>query len=685
MKTARPSFFPEGKSIMGFSISNPFSLSHPSAKGNVEKTASSTMTSITPQHAAGRSYSPEHAGKARKTGSLDFMRKLGWSGFLPGIKTLQGENWGATLLGKAADIYWNAPENIYKCAEQELRPHCEDGQAIQFRAGLLHVVYLSNPKDINEFCKHTDKSTQRADGLTGVNSLGGVASFGLVEDLLDDDLGSQHLGIIHTDVVSGPIKNEGDIKDKEKKALYKKTRGAFDTAVNGSKNKRMLEFYYVLMNEIISSRLEDAAKSEHGVESRGFSHLAAMDLGASAFMEGNITRPSDIMKRKEGKAGEEKTDWAEFFQELVPGISLNKKNTARYALNSLKKTFEVFGGKSLFGYEKKDPEVEAKKEKIIEYASLMFKENYQPIFNNKECIPRKKWEILYEDKPFPATWKDLLKVAEESEEDHKKIRGLMIDYAFLQFVSSDTTAQTMDFGIRELLKNPEYQQKIRDELKTLEQEGSSLDELMPQDMKKLPFLSSFVMELLRMYPPAPLLAWIPKTDFTIPLHGKDGIVPADLKAGSMVILDNEKAHHVGFENGKQFAPDRWTSRENFDPLKILQGIMNREKGSEDFRAFLSGLRACPGRVPAFMEAFKLLGAIARDYDISANVDDADAEGNLRIRTLKPDEISMAHDGPASIRADQDIRVKFAKRSVQADAPLPHAVKMERVDSARAEM
>ena len=76
----------------------------------------------------------------------------------------------------------------------------------------------------------------------------------------------------------------------------------------------------------------------------------------------------------------------------------------------------------------------------------------------------------------------------------------------------ETTATGTTWAIHQLTQNPAVQSRLRDELRTLDTDTPTLDEL-----NALPYLDNFVKEVLRFYSPVPWTARVAMRDDVVPL------------------------------------------------------------------------------------------------------------------------------------------------------------------------
>ena len=69
---------------------------------------------------------------------------------------------------------------------------------------------------------------------------------------------------------------------------------------------------------------------------------------------------------------------------------------------------------------------------------------------------------------------------------------------------TDTTANSLEWMLAELLTHPYCMRKLRAELDAVVGRGRAV---MDEDVARLPYIQCIVKETLRMHPPGPLLSW----------------------------------------------------------------------------------------------------------------------------------------------------------------------------------
>lgn len=156
---------------------------------------------------------------------------------------------------------------------------------------------------------------------------------------------------------------------------------------------------------------------------------------------------------------------------------------------------------------------------------------------------------------------------------------------------TDTTALTVEWAMAELLNNPNILQKARSEIDGQIGNKRLIDE---QDLPKLKYLQSIILETLRLHPVVPLLLpHLPSEDCEIGGY----TVPRDT-----IVFINTWAIHRD--------PSLWADPTRFSPERF-------ENGEDQARKILSfgmGRRACPGAGLAHRSMGLVLGSLIQCFD-----------------------------------------------------------------------
>jgi cytochrome P450 len=161
-----------------------------------------------------------------------------------------------------------------------------------------------------------------------------------------------------------------------------------------------------------------------------------------------------------------------------------------------------------------------------------------------------------------------------------------IDKQTLTIDQHETTASALTWACYLLTLHPEYQTRLREEIRT--QIPSSASPITHQDLESLPLLNGVCQEVLRLYPTVPA---------TIRESIRDTVVAGKhVPKGTRVILCpyaiNRSPLFWG-DNGDEFLPERW-----IDTDKNGNQVPNNNGGASTNFAqitFLHGQRACIGK------------------------------------------------------------------------------------------
>lgn len=161
----------------------------------------------------------------------------------------------------------------------------------------------------------------------------------------------------------------------------------------------------------------------------------------------------------------------------------------------------------------------------------------------------------------------------------------------------ETTLWSIEWGIAELVNNPDIQQKVREELIAVLGHGVPVSE---PDIPRLPYLHAVVKETMRLHMAIPLL--VPHMNLKqAKLGGYD--IPAESK-----ILVN--AWYLGNH------PAWWDKPEEYRPERFL-GEEKIEANGNDFRflPFGVGRRSCPGIILAIPIMSVVLGRLVQSFEL----------------------------------------------------------------------
>lgn len=190
---------------------------------------------------------------------------------------------------------------------------------------------------------------------------------------------------------------------------------------------------------------------------------------------------------------------------------------------------------------------------------------------------------------------------------NKKVAVVMCADAMLAGV--DTTSSATIGILYCLAKNPEKQQKLRDEINQLL--PNKTDDLTQENMRNMPYLRAVIKEGMRLYPPT--AGNLRRADEDLVLSGYRIPKGTEVAMGQMISYKSDKQ----FPQSEKFIPERWI-KTNKDPE------CPHTKETAHAFAFLPfgfGPRMCVGRRFAELEIEVLLIRIIQNYKMEWNHED----------------------------------------------------------------
>lgn len=181
---------------------------------------------------------------------------------------------------------------------------------------------------------------------------------------------------------------------------------------------------------------------------------------------------------------------------------------------------------------------------------------------------------------------------------------------------TDTSSNTIEWGMSLLLNNPEKLEKVREEIDEKVENGRLLDE---SDLDKLTYLHCVINETLRMYPVGPLL---------VPHHSLEEckVGGYNIPRGTMLLVNLYMI---------QRDPTIWAEPTKFLPERFLKD--DKIEGGKMF-PFGMGRRRCPGEGLAMREVGLVLGALVQCFEwrrVSSEEVDMKEGGGLTMPRAKP--------------------------------------------------
>ncbi|CAM6036058.1 unnamed protein product [Sphagnum compactum] len=162
----------------------------------------------------------------------------------------------------------------------------------------------------------------------------------------------------------------------------------------------------------------------------------------------------------------------------------------------------------------------------------------------------------------------------------------------------ETTLWSIEWGVAELVNNPEMQKRVRAELDDTLGKGNLITE--PDTCNnKLPYLTAFVKEVMRLHMAIPLL--VPHMN----LHDAK-LVGYDIPAESKILVN---AWWIANN------PKYWDQPEKFMPERFLNSTIDASGNDFRFLPFGAGRRACPGIIIAIPLLSIVLGRLVQSFEL----------------------------------------------------------------------
>ncbi|XP_022922387.1 cytochrome P450 77A3-like [Cucurbita moschata] len=165
---------------------------------------------------------------------------------------------------------------------------------------------------------------------------------------------------------------------------------------------------------------------------------------------------------------------------------------------------------------------------------------------------------------------------------------------------TDTTAAAIEWGIAELITNPNIQNKLHEEIKQTVGDRKVEE----SDVEKLPYLQAVVKELLRKHPPTYFTLTHSVTEAT-KLGGYDIPVEANVE----VYLAGISKDPEVWKNPEKFDPERFTSGEDDADMTGVKGVK--------MIPFGVGRRICPGLGMATIHVHVMLARLVQEFEWSS--------------------------------------------------------------------
>ncbi|KAI7733798.1 hypothetical protein M8C21_012549 [Ambrosia artemisiifolia] len=175
-----------------------------------------------------------------------------------------------------------------------------------------------------------------------------------------------------------------------------------------------------------------------------------------------------------------------------------------------------------------------------------------------------------------------------------RILSSLVQDLFL--AGTDTTSNTLEWAMAELIHNPEKMLKAREEIKkVIGNDDRAFEE---PDVSRVPYLQAVIKETLRLHPPVTFL--VPHKAIT-DVEIKGYVVPKDSQ-----IMCNLWA--MGQD------PNVWSDPQRFEPERFLDAEIDFKGRDFEFIPFGAGRRMCPRLLLADIMLHLMLGCLIHKFD-----------------------------------------------------------------------
>ncbi|CAL4906997.1 unnamed protein product [Urochloa decumbens] len=165
----------------------------------------------------------------------------------------------------------------------------------------------------------------------------------------------------------------------------------------------------------------------------------------------------------------------------------------------------------------------------------------------------------------------------------------------LFIAASDTTSNTIEWALAELLQNPETMRRLQEDIRAV---LGSKPEVEDSDIERLPYLQAVIKETLRLHPAVPMLSY--KAEATVQVQGYT------IPEGSNVVVNVWAIHH---------SADVWPEPFKFMPERFLMHKEIEYFGRNfELLPFGSGRHICLGLPLANRMLPVMLGSLVHQFE-----------------------------------------------------------------------
>jgi cytochrome P450 len=214
---------------------------------------------------------------------------------------------------------------------------------------------------------------------------------------------------------------------------------------------------------------------------------------------------------------------------------------------------------------------------------------------------------------------------------------------------SDTTAISLRAIFYNLVRNPDKLAKLQAELDEIDGRRDATqraDLLSWNDVRELPYLSAVINESLRTHPAAglPLERIVPPGG----LQTDDTIIPGGTNIGCSPWVLHLDERIWGPKPG-YWVPERWIHASSAQKSEMKNSLFS----------FGAGARTCIGKNISYLEMYKLVPAVLREFHVSRlrGLDEVNAANDLKVELAYPHKEWHLHNAWFVKQSDFFVRLK----------------------------
>ena len=180
----------------------------------------------------------------------------------------------------------------------------------------------------------------------------------------------------------------------------------------------------------------------------------------------------------------------------------------------------------------------------------------------------------------------------ETDEGERLADTEIVDHmSFLMMAAHDTTTSALSSMTYELARHPDWQERLREESLGRGRDGVGLD-----DMHELVSLGWTMKEVLRLYPPLPVIPRVATRSFDFGGYR--------IPERSMVVLSPIHTHRM---------PEWWDEPDRFDPERFSPARAEHERHTHSWVPFGGGPHMCIGRRFAELQVEAVMDRMLRRF------------------------------------------------------------------------